>query len=191
MSALKEVTNTVEVPASTGVEGFLHAVREIIKQPLVQKVVIDAKGRVSYTRLVQEGEEEVKNYGVDFGPLEPYAVIRNADTQELSYPPNLGACDIITAMLDAVSTHGYTPICFATGINTMLWNWSHFSSGIELQSREFLSGFPIFYDRQLPDTALVLCAGVGQTRALIDTRLAVKVEMQQNRVLNDDMEILP
>jgi len=190
MSAMKEVTSTVDVPTSTGVEGFLHAVREIVKQPRVQQIVISAKGRVSYTRLVDDDDDEVKTYGVDFGPLEPYAVIRNADTQELSYPPNLGACDVITAMLDAVVVRGLTPICFATGANTVLWSWSHFSSGVEIQSRDYLSGLPIFYDKQLPDTALVLCAGVGHTRALLDTRLAVKVEMQQNRVLSDDLEIL-
>lgn len=193
MTGLKELTQSINVPSSTGVDGFLHALREIIKKPRIQKVTIEATGKVVYTSLAsdsEEAEEESQNYGVDFGHLEPYAVIRNSDTRELSYPNNLGACDVIAVMFDAVSTNGFTPICFATGINSHLWNWCHFTSGIEIQSQEMLCGYPIYTDRQLPDTALVLCAGVGQTKALIDTRLSVKVEMRQNPILNDEMEIL-
>jgi hypothetical protein len=188
---LREVTKSVDVPGSTGVDGFLHAIREIIKKPRVQRVVLEANGRVTYIRLVEEDDEEEElNLGVNFSHLEPYNVIRNVETRELSYPPALGAADVLTSMFDAVSQNGFTPICFATGVNTIAYNWFYFTSGIELQNQDQLFGYPIYSDKQLPDTALVLCAGLGQTRALIDTRIAVKVEMQQNNVLRDDMEIL-
>lgn len=192
MTEMKEVTRKVEVPASAGVDGFLHAIREIVKQPLVQRIVMEANGRVSYTVLQDEEEEGpvIGNVGIDFGKLEPYAVIRNSDAQELSYPPSLGACDVITAMFDAVTESGFHPICFVVGMDSLLWNWLHFTSGVELKSREALCGYPVYTDRQLPETVLVLCAGVGHTRALVDTQLSVKVEMQQNPVLNDDMEII-
>lgn len=188
MPDLKETTTTVEVPAHSGVEGFLHAIREIIKQPRVRRIVIDSAGRVSYTRQQVNGEPE--NQGVDFGPMEPYNVMRNREMHELSYPRNLGACDVLTAMFDAVTSSGFTPICFAVGVGTVLWEWCHFTSGVDIRNREYLCGYPVYTDRQLPDTALVLMAGVDHTRALVDTRLSVKVEMKQNRAINDDLEIL-
>lgn len=192
MTRLKEVRNTVEVPASAGVEGFLHVVREVISQSRVQKVVLSVDGSVSYTRLVdpEEEEDEENNYNVDFSHLQPYQVIRNADMQEMSYPPAIGACAVVAAMFDAVTDKGYTPICFAVGADSTLWNWCHFTSGLEIKDTESLMGCPVYRDKGLPDTALVLCAGVSGTTALIDTKVAVKVEMQQNKVLNDEMEII-
>lgn len=184
----REVTKTTEVPAHSGVDGFLHALREIIGQPRVQRIVIEASGKITYTR--QQGGAEESNQGIDYGPLEPYNVMRNHDMHELSYPRSLGASDVLTAMFDLVTNNGFTPICFAVGQDTELWNWFHFTSGVELQSREMLYGYPVYPDQQLPRTALVLMSGVGRTRALIDTRLSVKVEMQQNRALNDELEIL-
>lgn len=188
MSELREVTQSVDVPASTGVDGFLQAIREIIRQPRVQRVVLEASGRVTFIRLVNEGEEP--NLNVAFSHLEPYAIIRNADMRELSYPPAMGAADVLASMFDAVNQNGFTPICFATGVNTLLYNWFYFTSNVELQTVDKLFGYPVYFDKQLPDASLVLCAGVGQTSALIDTRLSVTVTMQQNTVLNDDMEIL-
>lgn len=186
----REVTQTIQIPESTGVEGFLLALRSVIQRPRVQRVVIDSSGRVTYTRLAEEEEEENPNIGVDFGELEPYGVIRNATVRELDYPRNLGACDVVAAMFDAVTAEGYTSICFASGMETELWTWCYLSSGVDLRSHNRFFGYPIYLDRNIPNSALVLCAGVGQTSALIDTRLAVKIEMQQNRVLNDDLEIL-
>lgn len=189
MSDLKEVTRNIDVPANTGAEGFLHAIREIIRKPRVQRIILEATGRVTYVRMEGPNDTE-ENLGVSFNHVQPYEIIRNVTTRELSYPPHLGGADVLTVMFDAVATNDFAPICFATGVASTLWNWLYFTSGVEIQNQKVLFGYPVYQDQQLPDTALVLCAGVGTKAALIDTRLAVKVEMHQNRVLGDDMEIL-
>lgn len=189
MTELKETSHNIDVPANTGVEGFIHAIREIIKKSRIQRVILEATGRVTYVRL-ESPDDAAENMGVSFSHVQPYEIIRNVTTRELSYPPHLGGADVLTVMFDAVATNDFSPICFATGVASTLWSWLYLTSGIEIQNQKVLFGYPVYQDQQLPDTALVLCAGIGDNAALIDTRLAVKVEMHQNRVLGDDMEIL-
>lgn len=190
MTQLKKITQSIEVPPSTGIDGFLLVIREILQQPRVQRIVMEATGVVSYIRLVAQNEAPQENLGVSFDHLEPYGVIRNAATRELTYPGHYGAAEVLLLMVDAVTAQGYTPICFASGTNTRLWNWLYCTSGTTLSDRKSVFGYPVQQDKQLPDTALVLCAGIGHTQALIDTKLAVKIEMVQNRVLSEEMEIL-
>jgi hypothetical protein len=190
MTESNQVTRQIQVPAKTGLEGFLHAVREIIRKPQVLRIVIERTGTVLYTQRTENDEGEEDNIGISFDHLEPYAIIRNSATRELTYPPTLGASEVLTSMFDELALNGYAPICFVVSPNTELWNWIYFSSGIEVHHTGALLGYPLYEDKEIPDTALILCAGIGTSMALIDTKLAVKVEMLTTSVLHQEMEIL-
>ena len=192
MTGLKEVTNHIDVPANTGVDGYLQAIREILRVPRVQRVVLDSTGRVTYTRLSESdgSEEDVRNVGVSFEHLQPYSVIRNSAVQELSYPRAMGGADVVAAMFDATTGHGYTPICFAVGVGTILYNWLYLTAGVELSNPESLFGYPVLVDERLDKEILVLCAGLGSTRALVDTRFSLKVVMRNTTILSADEEMV-
>lgn len=185
---VREKSRTIEVPANVGVDGFMHAVREVIRLPRVQKIVIDKAGRVTFTQIVRPEEEE-SNLNVSFDHLQPYHIIRNARTQELSYPASLNASAVVGAMLDTVTSSGLTPIAFVASPNTGLWSWLYFGDDLNLSSRDTFFGYPLYTDRQIPDTALVLCAGVDGTTALVDTKLSVKVEMQRAQILDEEVDV--
>ena len=188
MGDVSEVTQQVKVPANTGVEGFLHAIREIVRKPQVLRIVIEASGMVSYTRRTNDEIED--NVGINFSHLEPYAIIRNSETKELTYPLSLSAPEVLVAMMDELASNGYSPICFVIGMDSSIWNWFYLSAGIELQHKRSLLGYPIYEDKDIPATALVLCAGIGDSKALIDTRLSVKIEMLISSVLREEMDVL-
>jgi hypothetical protein len=178
VSNLRERTKTVEVPPNTGIEGFLHVVRQVVAMPRVQKIVIDKSGRVTYAQLAPADGEE-PNVGFDFSHLEPYHVIRNARMSEVSYPEEMVSAAVVATMLDLVTSNGFSPIAFIVSPSTLLWTWLYFGSDLELKSRDALYGFPLYVDRHVPDTALVLGAGVDGATALIDTKWSLKVEMRR------------
>ena len=190
MNDLQEKTKTVEIPPNTGIDGFIHVVREVVKQPRVQKVIIDKMGRVTYTQLMKKDtKDEEINLNVSFDHLQPYHVIRNARTQELSYPATLGASAVIGAMFDAVATSGFTPIAFVVNPTTILWSWIYFRDELTLNNRDNLFGYPLLVDKDIPEAALVLCAGVDRTTALIDTKISIKVALYIEKQLDEEIDL--
>lgn len=190
MSKLHERTKTVEVPPNTGIEGFLHVVRQVVALPRVQQVTIDRTGRVTYSQLIAADAEDA-NVGFDFAHLEPYHVIRNARLSEVSYPEEMTPAAIVATMLDLVTSSGYSPIAFVTSPTTSLWTWLFFGSDLELKSRDALYGFPVYVDRNVPDTALVLGAGINGATALVDTKWSLKIEMRRGAVPSaEEVDIL-
>lgn len=175
----REVTGTVKVPANTGIEGFLHTIKEILKKPRVQSINIDGRGSVSFRFFVSEGDdiENTKNFGVDFAALEPYAIIRNADIQEVFLPPDVAASTAVSVMFEKATGDRLRPLAFATGAKSILWDWYRFTTGHELHQTEYFFGLPVLTDRQIPDTVLLLCAGFGKDAAFIDTQASYKIEM--------------
>lgn len=174
MAEYKEVVDTVEVPKSTGVEGFIRLLREILHLPRVQAITIEANGKVSYRHFVLNGE--TRPIGIDFKGLEPYAVIRNAPIEELQV--HIGnAAIIVTSVLDQAVREKLHPIAFVTGANSVLWKWYASTTGFSLQSQTHLCGLPIHKDRHAPDTALILCAAYSRGAELVDTQRSFKVEM--------------
>lgn len=189
MSTTKQQTHTIEVPANTGVEGFLVVMRQVLQLPKVQKVVIDCTGRVTYQRVVQEGEEN-SNVNVSFDHIQPYAIIRNGQTKELTYPGSMSAAAIIGAMFDVLAFNSLTPIAFVVSPQTTLWSWLYFSSALEVHTKSVLFGCPLLLDKHIPTTALVLCAGVDGTKAVVDTRVSIKVEIPRlEGVLGEDVAL--
>ena len=194
MTEYREVNGTIRVPQNTGSEGFLHTIRQLLKKPRLQKIVVDARGTVSFTRYAIDSEEEsVKdgNYGIDFSGLEPYGVIRNARIQEFVPPMGLTAPVVVGLMFDKVAQDKLRPLAFATGSNTSLWDWYRYSTGHVFVAKEEFFGLPVLYDRQIPDSVLLLSAGYGRDAAFIDTQISYKVQMPEYTLPSTEVEIIP
>jgi len=174
MSDYKLVEDKLDVPKSTGVEGFVHTIREILKLPRVQSVNIDSKGRINYKRYILEGEQH--DLAVDFEGLQPWAIVRNSDVEEIT-ADSYNAAIILVALLDCAARDNLHPIAFVLGANSNFWNWYTATTGFAVTSKTNICGLPIYNDRHLPDSVLVLCAGFTAKSALIDTQKAYKVEM--------------
>jgi len=190
MEQPEEIVRTIPIPENTGVPGFLRVLEEIIKLPRVQEITIEALGRITYRRYVLEGEADTKGpIQVDLSHLQPHHIIRNASVEEYLYPPGTPAPSVLGAVLDRATLQKYTPIAFATGAGSYLYPWYFYSTGSELQTKDRLMGYPLYFDRALPDTTLVLCTGDGRTHSLVDTRYSIKIEIPMMRVMSGELEV--
>jgi hypothetical protein len=174
MPEYREIEETLNVPKSVGMEGFLRTIREILKLPQVMSVNIDANGAVTYRRFVMENEPAT--VGIDFSDLEPWGVIRNGEVEELPVLSQSAAI-VLGMMMDRASAEKMHPVAFVTGANSVFWEWFFDSTGHRITSREYVLGLPLHTDRHAPDTALILCAALTRDAALVDTRKSYKIEM--------------
>jgi hypothetical protein len=174
MPEYRRVEDSIEVPKNTGVTGFLRTLEQIIRLPRVQDIRVDIKGKVSWSRYVLDGESEP--LGVEFEDLEPWAIIRNSEVVELPVRSTNVAL-VLSMMLDKATSEALHPIAFASGADTVLWEWFADSTGYRLGSNNSVMGLPLYLDRHAPDTALILCAAYTKGAALIDTQKAYKIEM--------------
>ena len=175
-SEFKEVEDTIEVPPNTGEAGFIHTIRTYLRMPRVQEINIDARGRVRVRRYAKQNDVD-RNAGIDFGELQPHGIVRNTHVEEISFYEGANAAVVLGGMLDLVAVAQLKPLAFMTGADSALWEWYRLSTGVALKNRESLHGLPLYADRALPDTALILAAGYGRDAALVDTRSAFKIEM--------------
>ena len=189
MSDLQLLVDSIDVPRNTGLEGFIHTIRQILRLPRVQSININARGKVTYERYVAEGEKDPIK--VDFTGVEPGDIIRNAlnGVEELTTSIQDAAVILVT-MLDRVSLEKLFPVAFVTGANSIFWSWYPDTTRSSLSSRDSICGLPVYYDRHLPDTALILCAALARDGALIDTQKAYKVEMIPVVAPRTDVEVL-
>ena len=183
MTRYEQVTDTVEVPRNTGVEGFLRVLRIYLSKPRVQEINIDSRGKVTVRRWAPANDGD-RNAGVDFGDLQPHGIVRNAQVEEVLLSRGANAAAALGALLDMVAQEHLVPLAFMTGAGTVLWSWYCSSTGYQLRSKDTLHGLPLHTDIALPDTALILAAGYGRDAALVDTRTAYKIEIptQPNEV---------
>lgn len=177
-SELKEVEDTVEVPPNTGEAGFLHTIRTYLRMPRVQEINIDSRGKIRVRRYAKRNDSD-RNTGVDldFSELQPHSIVRNTLVEEVSVLEGANAAVVLGGLLDMVAVSQLKPLAFMTGADSVLWEWYRISTGVVLKNRQSLHGLPIYTDRVLPDTALILAAGYGRDAALVDTRIALKIEM--------------
>ncbi len=176
MADLELVTHSIEVPKNTGTSGFLHTIAELLKLTRIQGINIDARGKVTYTRYVDE--DEAVPIKVDYEGVEPYHTIRNApDGVEELRVESVNAAVTVASVLDKATTEKLHPIAFIASPNTVLLDWYRSTTGYSLGSSRFLCGLPVHHDRHVPDTALILCAAFVRDGALVDTQKAYKIEM--------------
>ena len=174
---LEEKTNTISVPKEAGVPGLIETVRTILRLSRVMNVEINHRGVVTYRRFVPVGEPGGAPV-IDFAGLSPNGVIRNSVVKELPYErPGCHAPDLIFSMFDAVRDDGYFPICFVTGADTTLWRWYAHSAGLEAPERDVFYGYPLFFDRMIPDDVLILCAGYDRNATIGDTLASFKLAL--------------
>jgi hypothetical protein len=188
VSELHLVTHSIDVPKNTGIEGFMLTIRELLKLARLQSISIDAKGKVTYKRYVEEGEKQ--KIGVDYEGVEPWHITRNAPdgVEELMLnTPN--AAVTLAGVLDRSSQEKLHPTAFVVSPNTTLWWWYQHTTGFSLGSHKHLCGLPIYFDRHIPDTALILCSSFVRDGALVDTQKAFKIEMGYSVAPAIDMEI--
>jgi hypothetical protein len=157
MDGYVEKTNEVAVPKNTGIDGFLKTLRGILELRNVQNIGIDAKGVIRYTRYTREDEPDGP-IEVDYTDLEPWAIIRNRDLQDIDYTPGTPASTVIAALFNMLAHENLVPIAFVTGTNSRFWAWHEESTGVRLEKETSAYGLPIYTDLQIPDHSLILCA---------------------------------
>ena len=187
---LREVSRSVEIPKNTGIEGFVVTIRELLRRPRIQEILIDSKGKVSYKRLVDESEEDVIN--IDLETVTPGGILRTATVDELVLPPHLPAAVVLGKMFDRFAIDQTYPIAFVSGIGTVFWEWYRVTTKAALHSRSTVFGLPVILDRHVPETALILCGAAAPSTALVDTTRALKLEMETAilKPPSTDVEIL-
>lgn len=189
MSDYRLTTQSIDVPKSTGIEGFMHTVRELLKLPRIQRVEISARGKVTYERYVTEGEQDP--LGVDFTGIEPWHIARNApDGVEELLLNSRNAAVIIMAVLDRATSEKLYPTCFVASPNSLLGRWYQGTTGFAMATKDFLCGLPLHLDRHIPDAALILCASFAKGGALVDTQKAYKIEMNHVVAPQTEVEVL-
>jgi hypothetical protein len=187
MSEFKLQSDAIEVPPGTGVEGFVHALRSILKLPRVQNIHIDSKGKVTYERYTKE-DEAVALGDIGFEDLEPWPIIRNRDIEELT-PPCRDPASIVLEMFQKVGKDGLDPTSFVTGANSILKIWMTMG-GASMSNTNTLFGLTVHTDRHVPDTVLMLTAAYTKDAGLVDTQKSYKIEMDQPEMPVDRVEVL-
>lgn len=190
MTEMREVTQVVDVPRNTGIDGFVVTLKALLRRPRVQQITIDASGKVSYKRLVREDEQEV--IGIDLDTVTPYAVVTSASVEEMVLPPHTPAAAAIGKMFDRFAIDQVYPIAFASGVGTFFWDWYRITTKAALHSRTHIFGLPLLLDRRIPESALILCGSYSPSTSLVDTARAVKLEMETMimKPPSTDVEIL-
>jgi hypothetical protein len=173
---LRERSVTVDVPRNTGVEGFIVTIRELLRKPRIQEIVINAQGKVTYKRMVHDNEEEPIN--IDLETVTPAGVMSRAQVEEMVLPPHLPAAISIGKMMDRFAIDQVTPIAFVSGAATVFWEWYKATTRSALHARNHIFGLPLLADRRTPDTALLLFGTATSSSSLIDTTHVLKLEME-------------
>jgi hypothetical protein len=189
MQEWKEVTDVVEVPKNTGLDGFLQVVKTYLRVPRVQDMRIDARGRVTVRRFAPPDDSE-RNVGIDFSSLSPSGIIRNTQVEEVAMYEGANAAVVLGGMLDRVATEKLKPLAFMTGADSVLWDWYKMTTGVRLRNKDSLHGLSLYTDRALPDTALLLVVGYGKDAALVDARASYKLEMPVYEFPDTTVEVL-
>lgn len=174
----QEVQDVLDVPRHAGVEGFLLAIRSILKMPRVTGIAIDNRGKVTFTRYVRK-EEPRKQIEIDFETVAPSAVIRNGRVIEVdveAHQGNAAAC-LAHMFLRAANDHMF-PVGWIVSPNSRLAAWHTATTQVNLPS-DSAYGLPIHRDRHIPDESLILACAYGPDAALVDVQLAYKITMPE------------
>lgn len=177
MSEFQELSDTIEVPRGTGIDGFIAAIRSILRLPRVQYINIDGNGRIRFARVVRRGEV-LRPEGPDFSNLHPSAIIRNAELREL--PEEGVAAFAVGKLFWYASLEKLYPIAFVTNPKTTFWRWHKDTTGFDVSHSEgSLYGVPLLFDENIPPYVLVLCTGYMPGAPMSETRKSFKITMPQ------------
>lgn len=180
--SLEPIVSSVEVPKSSGIDGFLKLIRTILGLGRVQYINISANGVVEYKYLrPSESSESNINPEQFFDDIAPSHLIRSVTAmREISVPEGAHALELLHRMMRAAHVDGVHPIAWATGADSVLVKWLVNRSCLSEEQVfpcDVLCGLPVYGDRMLPDEALVLCAGQEQAAELVSMTHAYKIAM--------------
>lgn len=163
--------DSFEVPAASGVAGYLKIVGSILELTRVQEVLLTV-GKISYKRFKSPDEPE-REVETDLSTLMPGAIVRTKAIDEI-VPASKNAAVVIAAMFSRVSFDGLNPVAFVSGSASQFWVWHEKTVAVTIRKEEAY-GLPFLVDVQIPDDALVLCAAYGRRAAMVDVVKSYKV----------------
>lgn len=172
MPEYKEVEKVVTVPKGTGIDGFLEAIRKILRRPRVQEVVLGAEGSLRYRRFTLEDEPEDEP-DLDLDSFLPYFVLQRVLIQELPVPPDEPVLTQIWRMFAAAAADGLNAIGFTCGgYPTLLPEYPQSTS---------IFGLPVWVDHHIPPDSLILLAAFTRQSTLLGTQKAYKISLPITR----------
>lgn len=177
MPEYHKIQKQLQLPRGIGVDGYLSAVREILRKPRVQAVTLELGGKITYTRMLREDEPE--DSPIEIVGLTPYHVIRNGELVEVPVTHGVGAMradDVLGRMFHAAAVDGLNPIAFVGGAASHLPAWYAKTTGIKLTGQDFY-GLPLLQDKDIPDEDLILCAAFERQAPLSTTQKSYKITM--------------
>jgi hypothetical protein len=164
----------MDIPKGSGAEGFLRAIKDILKLPRVQEIHIDARGKISYTFFLREGETK-RVATPKFEDLMPFAIVRNAKVVEVDVSEKEKAGAALAHLFRAPAIDHMFPVAFVVGASTTFWEWYEYSFGMKADFQEELFSLPVHSDRMAPDDVILLCAAFSRNRDLAETQKVYKL----------------
>lgn len=178
MNDFKEFSETVRVPKGAGIDGFLVAMKAILRRPRVQSIQVDNRGVIKFTYIGREDERALPLPDLEFETMMPMHIIRSNDVAEVTEESE--ASHAVASLFRAASQEMLYPVAFAVGANSSFWKWHAVSTGVSLDaSRGEAYGYPVLYDDQIPDSVLILCAAYTRGGSMLDTRKSFKITIPQ------------
>ncbi|WP_394831795.1 hypothetical protein LVJ94_35295 [Pendulispora rubella] len=175
MTEYMPVEETIEIPKGTGVEGFMHAVRAALRRPRLQEVRIDARGKITITHFLRQGEERAP-LEIDFEALMPYAVVRQGEVVEIM-PKSTHAATVVGEMFAAAARDHLCPVAWVASPASHLWRWYEGATAIALAGD--FHGLPVLPDRLVEDNVLLLSAGYGRQATFAEIQKSYKIVISQ------------
>jgi len=172
------VESTVQVPPKTGVAGFLRTIETLLRLPRLQKVTIDARGAVQYTRLVLEGAEEPEDVVVNFQGLAPYDLIRNSPITEVRDVESLSPAELLLWLLGEVTREGSHPAVWVLHDLKELETWLNLPWFTERTSATSLLGYPLLFDADISPGMLLLGTAPKRGGELVECTQFFKISTE-------------
>jgi hypothetical protein len=165
----------IEIPKSTGIDGFLLVLGSVLKLPRVSDINIEATGVVKVKRWLREEELADSTIQFDFDSVSPYSIIRNGEVQDVGFATEdkTPLWWIGHLFLQAQQDHMHC-VSFVTGADVVVFNWC---AAEDLRFRDELFGLPVLRDRFIDDDVLLLCTSYGQETRMVDVRKSYKLTL--------------
>lgn len=178
-----ERTDSLTIPANTGISGVLRTIKELLTEiPHVKELRLNHKGLLAYTWYAPTGAAE-SPLQVSFEDLQPYAIIRNVPIREVVRTPPEGSTaasqqELFLALFMECQADRLYPICFVVGADSIFWEWVSSLTGLRLPSASTFFGHSVLTDRAVPDDTLILCASHARSQQIEDTYGVYKICME-------------
>jgi len=180
MADLEQVEESIQVPPNTGVDGFLLAIRKILRLGRVQGINIGPTGKVTWTRLIlgtpsADPLKELEGPEL-FDTVRPYFIITHNEIVELDV--HADPLQGIARLFQKAATQGMYPVAWVSGTRSLFWDWHASATGMAPPgNRGEAYGLPLLYEEKIPDDVLILCTAHERGGAMIDVKLSFKLVM--------------